>query len=407
MDINIDSVVAGCLGEGKRRVVIPGFGALIRRPGGEIAFVDILNSDDGVLASALRSGTGLAEEAAREAVGKYSFHLKTELLHKREVVIDGVGIIRMTPDGCYDMYPYEREMEAGMPGSMAAGEAETSTDATQDMVSGEIFPPLENEPVISLQEIREVRIFHSENESLSATFDTGEDSGSEEPSEETAPASGKETDVTDLETVVEITDRIIPAPEPGREEGADPTPDPTSAKSEPESIIEAGLPAGTTVTGSVAGRVPMGQSGVERLRDDFGIRSGKSERELIRRLLYDDGPLPQAESGREEKAVGYGGAPVNGAPGSSATDVACEVFPNTDEDDLLRADKKELYAAEGLPEVHSTPQNIQIRRPKKKKVDGILVIGIIVLVLAVAAIVYGEVVKKGIELERREMVIEE
>lgn len=398
MNINIDNIVAGCLGGGKRRIVIPGFGALIRRPDGEIAFVDILNSDDGVLAETLSRGAGLTGDEAREAVGKYSFHLKTELLHKKEVAIEGVGIIRMTPDGCYDMYQPEREMEIEKPESPDTVEVTATPVIGPDDVIPDTLVPSESDKAVLDPEAEEVRIFLSETDSADAGFNAvGESVFAEEPEEETVTSTeestissaGEDSISATMETTVEITACVIPDPE------FNPEPAPVSVlESEPDS------PAEAAATHSAADGPPVKQDGAEEARSDFAVRAGKSERELIRRLLYDDEPLPGVEI-RPEKTSGVSeGSPLKEAQDPS---LAADVTADT----LSRSDKKENYSDEKLAEARPVVPQVQIRRPKKKKVDGILIIGIIVLVLAVAAIVYGEVVKKGIEVDRREFFIQE
>lgn len=76
-----------------RRIVIPGVGAFIKRSGGELAFVDILRTDDGVLAGEVARRKAISADKATAKVAKYASALKSELDKGRTVTIAGLGAI--------------------------------------------------------------------------------------------------------------------------------------------------------------------------------------------------------------------------------------------------------------------------------------------------------------------------
>ena len=89
----IDRVISEYLQDKGRRIIIPGFGAFIRRDEGELAFLAILKNDDGVLASEVSKRLNYSEAEAAETVRKYAETLKSELAAGRSVTIKGVGTV--------------------------------------------------------------------------------------------------------------------------------------------------------------------------------------------------------------------------------------------------------------------------------------------------------------------------
>ncbi|MDR0510341.1 MAG: hypothetical protein LBH06_04540 [Rikenellaceae bacterium] len=88
--------------ESHRRVVLPGFGAFIRKhEGGEVAFVEFVRTDDGVIRSRLVEQTGFADSAAALAIENYVERLRRELAEHGFSLIPGLGrLIAETGGGC-------------------------------------------------------------------------------------------------------------------------------------------------------------------------------------------------------------------------------------------------------------------------------------------------------------------
>ena len=87
----IDRVISEYLQDKGRRIIIPGFGAFIRRDEGELAFLAILKHDDGVLASEVSKRLNFSEAEAAETDRKYAQTLKIQLVAGLEVTTHGLG----------------------------------------------------------------------------------------------------------------------------------------------------------------------------------------------------------------------------------------------------------------------------------------------------------------------------
>lgn len=328
--MNIDKIIAACLDEGRRRIIVPGFGAFIRRSGGEVAFVDILNTDDGVLAAEVQRREGVTGDEARTTVDKYAFHLKTELLYNKTVVVEGVGIIRMTSDGSFDLdlpddesSVQEEELVAAAMADLAAIQAEKA--AAQETAEGSVVVVVE-------------------------------------PDEATG------TPVEEPEAVVE----------PNQKEEAE-------KESEPENCKLA-----------VAEEVAVGEAAVSDPDMKLGaIASKRTERELIRELLYGDEDADELAAKAELKA--------REAETEVAQDDAEKPAYRSNRYNFGGEQQPDAQPEQQETDVQERPQ-VNLRKPKKKRVDMVVIIAVIALLVAAAVLIYGEMSTGNMNFDLKELI---
>lgn len=79
-----------------RRLVVPTFGAFMVKESGERIFSDLLNTDDGVLASLLHA-KGLSEMEAAVTIDRFIFELRHELEEYGYCRLGEIGTLRVEP----------------------------------------------------------------------------------------------------------------------------------------------------------------------------------------------------------------------------------------------------------------------------------------------------------------------
>ncbi|MCL2562162.1 MAG: hypothetical protein FWE10_07600 [Rikenellaceae bacterium] len=92
----IDSIIATYI-RGNKRLVVPDFGAFLRKEDGETVFVEFLKKDDHVLNSLIRERYGVDEGRARAIIDEYVSGIRHAVQTTGRAVVDGVGTLR--PDG--------------------------------------------------------------------------------------------------------------------------------------------------------------------------------------------------------------------------------------------------------------------------------------------------------------------
>ena len=75
--LNLNKIIAEYLAS-NRRLVIPEFGAFVKKESGEVVFSELLRTDDGVLASLL-TARGLSAMEVAVVVDRYIFEVRHEL----------------------------------------------------------------------------------------------------------------------------------------------------------------------------------------------------------------------------------------------------------------------------------------------------------------------------------------
>lgn len=88
-----------------RKLVVPAFGAFVVKETGELAFTNLLNENDGVLASLLRD-KGLNEMEAAVTIDRFIFEVRHELEQYGYCCLGELGTMRLEPDtNALRMYP--------------------------------------------------------------------------------------------------------------------------------------------------------------------------------------------------------------------------------------------------------------------------------------------------------------
>lgn len=98
----INGIISKYLGANKR-LVVPELGSFIRKDGGEVAFVEFLKKDDGVLAALIVNELGLGAEEAAEVLAGYVDGVRRAVAMSGRYIVDGVGVIASDANGLLSM----------------------------------------------------------------------------------------------------------------------------------------------------------------------------------------------------------------------------------------------------------------------------------------------------------------
>lgn len=98
----IDNIIAGYLSKNKR-LVVPEFGAFIRKDSGELVFVEFLKKDDQILSSLVGREYELSESEAKEAIEDYIRTVKRTVGQTGKYVIEGIGAVQTDANGLYSL----------------------------------------------------------------------------------------------------------------------------------------------------------------------------------------------------------------------------------------------------------------------------------------------------------------
>jgi len=85
-----------------KRITIPGFGSFIRKENGQIAFVEILRGDDGVLSELVRRHGDYTEVEAAATIDRFIFEIKHALQTRGSIHIKGLGTMSLKQGGKID-----------------------------------------------------------------------------------------------------------------------------------------------------------------------------------------------------------------------------------------------------------------------------------------------------------------
>lgn len=94
--MNLNEIIAEYLAS-HRRLVIPEFGAFVKKESGELLFSELLRTDDGVL-TALLTSRGLNDMEVAVVVDRYIFEVRHELEQYGYCLLGDVGTLRIEPD---------------------------------------------------------------------------------------------------------------------------------------------------------------------------------------------------------------------------------------------------------------------------------------------------------------------
>ena len=93
--LNLNKIIVEYLAS-NRRLVIPEFGAFVKKESGEVVFSELLTTDDGVLASLL-TARGLSDMEVAVVVDRYIFEVRHELEQCGYCRLGEVGTLRVEP----------------------------------------------------------------------------------------------------------------------------------------------------------------------------------------------------------------------------------------------------------------------------------------------------------------------
>lgn len=127
----ISELIAEYIASGNKRLVIPGFGAFIRKDSGEVVLVEFLKKDDGVLISLLTARLNISEQDALGAIDTYIAEIKRSIAALGNYPIKGLGCIFVTPNGLYELEYAPQQQAAPSAPSINS----TTTATTQQTVS--------------------------------------------------------------------------------------------------------------------------------------------------------------------------------------------------------------------------------------------------------------------------------
>lgn len=98
----VDRIIVSYL-SGNKRLVIPGFGAFLRKDPAGVVFVEFLKNDDGVLNSLLSAEMGVSEDEAVAIVGDFVTTINRRLHTNGSYIIEGLGELVMNSNGVCDL----------------------------------------------------------------------------------------------------------------------------------------------------------------------------------------------------------------------------------------------------------------------------------------------------------------
>lgn len=101
----VEQAICRILSGDSRRVIIPGWGAFIKRDSGETVFTDILQTDDGILKQTVAETFGTGTSGAESAVTLFADKAKKDIIRYGHTHIAGVGTVSLTPEGKYRFSP--------------------------------------------------------------------------------------------------------------------------------------------------------------------------------------------------------------------------------------------------------------------------------------------------------------
>ncbi|MDL2320698.1 hypothetical protein LJC45_06170 [Alistipes sp. OttesenSCG-928-B03] len=155
----IDSIITGYINNNKR-LVVPDFGAFIRKDGGELVFVEFLKKDDGVLNSLLRTEYGLGETEAGEAIAEYAATVRRTVGQTGQYVVEGVGTLHTDPNGLYALrYDPQARREAFVPHA-TVGEQFISQE--RETVAAAMSMPAVGEDIVMQERVAPETVFMGE-----------------------------------------------------------------------------------------------------------------------------------------------------------------------------------------------------------------------------------------------------
>ena len=136
-----------------RRLVVPEFGAFIRKEdGGDVAFVPFLKRDDGVLKDLVAAAIGVSEQDAALMIDEFVFSIRKGVSELGSYTIEGLGVITKDGNGVLTMrYDSSAMVASGCPLEEVLQEQDSLADDNQivaeDNESSENIIEIEELPI--------------------------------------------------------------------------------------------------------------------------------------------------------------------------------------------------------------------------------------------------------------------
>lgn len=360
----IAKVINSIFAAGYKRVIVPGFGAFIKRNSGEIIFTDMLSVDDGVLIASL-IGSGMNGAEARQAVDKFTTSLRSEITRSGKAPVEGIGVITKTAKGGY---------------TLCAADSDNTTDvkeiiSTTEEHASELIA--QEAPVIDLQE--ELIITQNATSALLNDADTTETFQADTESEKCKCDEREDMHIPE-ETVEDFMH--LSSAKKARLRSALYGDMDEAKEMSPESLID------TT-------------SNTNAQPDESELKSDKSNPEE-NKIHTAEEIVCQREEQDDTRQEQYK---------AMATVEETYVSATSSPLDIVIENKIESQNAKEIPTIKSdftTPAQkdatepykpeINIRRPakSKKRIDGVMVVAIIALIITLGIIAYGYFAERDI-----------
>lgn len=90
--------------DANKRLVIPEFGAFIRKDAGETVFVEFLKKDDQVFSGLIRKAYGVDESEARLITEQFVAEIKKSIARSGAYVIENLGTLKKDGNGVYELH---------------------------------------------------------------------------------------------------------------------------------------------------------------------------------------------------------------------------------------------------------------------------------------------------------------
>lgn len=358
----IAKVINSIFAAGYKRVIVPGFGAFIKRNSGEIVFTDMLSIDDGVLIASL-IGSGMNGAEARQAVDKFTTSLRSEITRSGKAPVEGIGVITKPAKGGYTLCAADSDNTTDVKEIISTTEEHTSELITQEA------------PVIDLQE--ELIITHSTTSALLNDADTTETFQADTESEKCK--CDERDDMHIPEEIVEDFMHLSSAKKARLRNALYGDMDEAKEMS-PESLIDT-----TTNTQPDESELKSDKSNPKE------IKTHTAEEIVCQRDEQDDTRQEQYKAvvTVEETYVSAVPSPLDIVSENKIESQNTKEIPTIKSDFTTPAQKEdaEPYKSE-----------INIRRPakSKKRIDGVMVVAIIALVITLGIIAYGYFAERDI-----------
>ncbi len=92
----VAKVIREYLAEGKNKLTVPGFGTFMKRDSGNVIFVELLRTDDGILSELVEDTGNYSDVEAMALIDRFIFNVRKEIERHGKAVLEGFG--EMTRD---------------------------------------------------------------------------------------------------------------------------------------------------------------------------------------------------------------------------------------------------------------------------------------------------------------------